>query len=184
MKKASAYFRNKRSLQRHLQANDEVSDSASRDFTKAVKSSSALCFALRKKDEKASFPELKFKSEFAPSNTTETRSREGAITHGEKDYVRSHPAFWSLGRADGIEICKKLPEITNSIRLQRLREGEYCTAVRRFVEFQPTQSSRVCAIDPGVRNFTTVYDPDSQTFSLKGDYTVLKRWIEVTDAMK
>ncbi|RLN86261.1 hypothetical protein BBJ28_00020769 [Nothophytophthora sp. Chile5] len=183
-KTMSAYFRNKRSLQRHLQVHDEVRGSAFRDFMKAVKSSLALYFALRKKEKKTSFPELKFKSKFAPSNTIEIRSRGATVVHGEKDYVRFHPTFFWFGKSDGIELREKFPEPTHSIRLQRLREGEYYIAAPRFVEFQPTQSSRVCATDPGVRNFATVYDPDGQTFSVKDAYTVLKRRFEVIDAVK
>ncbi|RLN90125.1 hypothetical protein BBJ28_00025758 [Nothophytophthora sp. Chile5] len=151
---------------------------------KAVKSSLALYFALRKKEKKTSFPGLTFKSKFAPSNTIEIRSRGVTVVHGEKDYVRFHPTFFGFGKSDGIELRAKLPEPAHSIRLQRLREGGYYIAVPRIVEFQPTQSSRVCAIDPGVRNFATVYDPDSRTFSVKDAYTVLKRRFEVIDAMK
>ncbi|RLN92374.1 hypothetical protein BBJ28_00025699 [Nothophytophthora sp. Chile5] len=183
-KTMSAYFRNKRSLQRHLQVHDEVRDSAFRDFMKAVKSSLALYFALRKKEKKTSFPELKFKSKFAPSNSIEIGSRGVTVVHGEKDYVRFHPTFFGFGKSDGVELREKLPEPTHSIRLQRLREGEYDITVPRFVEFQPTQSSRVCVIDPGARNFATVYDPDGRTFSVKDAYTVLKRRFEVIDAMK
>ncbi|RLN87804.1 hypothetical protein BBJ28_00011735 [Nothophytophthora sp. Chile5] len=179
-----AYVWNKRSLQRHLQVHDEVRESPFRTFMKTVKSSLALYFALRKKGKKTSFPELKFKSKSTPSNTIEIRSRGVTVVHGEKDYVRFHPTRFGFGKSDGIELREKLPEPTHSIRLQRLREGEYYIAVPRFVEFQPTQSSRVGAIDPSVRNFAMVYDPDGRTFSVKDAYTVLKRRFEVIDAMK
>ncbi|RLN49363.1 hypothetical protein BBJ28_00000821 [Nothophytophthora sp. Chile5] len=83
----SAYFRNKRYLQRHFQVSHKVRDSAFCDFAKAVKSSLALYFALRK-EKQTLFSELKFKTKFAPSNTIEIRSREVTVVHGEKDYLR------------------------------------------------------------------------------------------------
>ncbi|RLN72391.1 hypothetical protein BBJ28_00019130 [Nothophytophthora sp. Chile5] len=94
---------------------NEVRDSASRDFMKAVKSSLALYFALRKKEKKTSFPELKFKSKFAPSNSIEIGSRGVTVVHREKDYVRFHPTVFGSGKSDGIELREKLPEPTHSI---------------------------------------------------------------------
>ncbi|RLN47459.1 hypothetical protein BBJ28_00013554 [Nothophytophthora sp. Chile5] len=112
------------------------------------------------------------------------KGEEDLVSRTDKDYVRFHPTFFGFGKSDGIELRETFPETTDSIRLQRLREGEYYIAAPRFVEFQPTESSRVCATDPGVRNFATIYGPDVQTFSMKDAYTVLKRRFEVIDAMK
>ncbi|ETI37274.1 hypothetical protein F443_16717 [Phytophthora nicotianae P1569] len=71
----SPYFRNNKILRRYLGVNDKVRDSAFRDFKKAIKSSLALFFALKKKNKNTTFPELKFKSKFALSNTIEIYSR-------------------------------------------------------------------------------------------------------------
>ncbi|RLN71817.1 hypothetical protein BBJ29_004858 [Phytophthora kernoviae] len=172
-------------LVRHLEVHEEVRDSAFRDFTKAVKSSLALFFELKEKDKKTTFPELKFKSKFARSNSIELRSRSCKVVHKNgKDYLRFHSTFFSFGKRDGIALRETPPELTHSLRLQRLREGEYYVVIPRVVEFEANQTSRVCAIDPGVRNFATIYDPDGRTLSVKDAYTVLKRRFEAIDAMK
>ncbi|ETI44025.1 hypothetical protein F442_11128 [Phytophthora nicotianae P10297] len=91
----SPYFRNKKMLRRYLEVNDEVRDSAFRDFKKAIKSSLALFFALKKKNKNTMFPELKFKSKFALSNTIEIHSRSiKSICKNDKKYVRFHRHFF------------------------------------------------------------------------------------------
>ncbi|KAG2805917.1 hypothetical protein PC116_g13067 [Phytophthora cactorum] len=62
---------NKRELERHKEVQDEVRDSANRDFIKTTKSSIAGFFAVLKRDEKTTYPDMKFKSKFAPSNSIE-----------------------------------------------------------------------------------------------------------------
>ncbi|OWZ19220.1 Transposase [Phytophthora megakarya] len=62
--------------------------------------------------------------------------------------------------------------------------SEYYLIVPRLREFDPPKSERVCAIDPGVRKFATVYDPDGRTFSVKDARTVLKKKFEAVDEMK
>ncbi|KAF4322403.1 hypothetical protein BBI17_000317 [Phytophthora kernoviae] len=89
------YFRNKKAMERHIQVNDEVRDSAFRDFTKAVKPSLALFFAPKKKDKKATFPELKFKSNFASSgrgmvSSYARRHLSSRIPFGSNDYVKEN----------------------------------------------------------------------------------------------
>ncbi|KAL3662548.1 hypothetical protein V7S43_012402 [Phytophthora oleae] len=75
LKSMSKYFwNNKRARVHHKQVHDEVRDSAFRDFKKALKSSRALFFNKKRRDEKATYPDLRFKSKFAPSNTIEMRS--------------------------------------------------------------------------------------------------------------
>lgn len=67
-KMVATYFRSNMTAARHRRDNDEVRDSALRDFLKAIKSSKSLFFALKKKDKKTAYPELKFKSKFTPSS--------------------------------------------------------------------------------------------------------------------
>ncbi|ETK95433.1 hypothetical protein L915_01635 [Phytophthora nicotianae] len=71
------YFRNTRGLGRAMQVQDEVGDSAYRDFMKATKSSIAVFFvAALTRDEKTTYPDMKCKSKFAPSNSIERLRRD------------------------------------------------------------------------------------------------------------
>ncbi|KAK1944588.1 hypothetical protein P3T76_004500 [Phytophthora citrophthora] len=123
----SKYFKNnKKALARHHQVHDEVRDSAYRDFKKAVKSSRALFFTMKAKGEETKYSDMKFKSKFAPSNTIEIRSRHvRAIDRDGKQLVRFHKTFFGFKKNEGIVLHETLPELTTSIRLQRLREGEF-----------------------------------------------------------
>ncbi|KAK1947958.1 putative transposase L79 [Phytophthora citrophthora] len=182
----SKYFKNnKKALARHRQVHDEVRDSAYRDFKRAVKSSRALFFAMKAKGEETKYPDMKFKSKFAPSNTIETRSRSiRPIDREGKQLVRFHKTFFRFKKNEGIMLHETLPELTTSIRLQRLREGEFYIIVPRLREFPQLECTRSCAIDPGVRNFVTVYDPNGRTFSVKDSSNVLKKKFEAVDKMK
>ncbi|OWZ23906.1 hypothetical protein PHMEG_0001130 [Phytophthora megakarya] len=51
--------------------------------SKAAKSSLALFFAKKRRDEKTTFLDMKFKSKFSPSNTIEIRKR--SVNTVEKD---------------------------------------------------------------------------------------------------
>ncbi|RLN05955.1 hypothetical protein BBJ28_00026818 [Nothophytophthora sp. Chile5] len=185
LKTMDRYFRNKKGLARHREVPDEVRDSAFGDFKKAVKSSIALFFGKLRRDESTTYPDLKFKSKFAPSNTIEfmSRSFRVVITEG-RDRVHFKPRYFGFENTDGIEVHERLPELTMSVRLQRLREGVYYLIVPRKKEFTRSMTERICAIDPGVRNFATVYDPDGRTLSVKDARFVLKKKFEAVDAMK
>ncbi len=185
LKTMDKYFRNKRGLARHREVPDEVRDSAFRDFKKAVKSSIAHFFAKLKRNESTTYPDMKFKSKFAPSNTIEFMSRSFKVVRtGNLDKLQFKPNYFGFTKKEGIEVRERLPEFTMSVRLQRLREGEYYIIVPRKKEFTRSKTERVCAIDPGVRNFVTVYDPDGRTFSVKDARFVLKKKFEAVDAMK
>ncbi|ETL83645.1 hypothetical protein L917_16433, partial [Phytophthora nicotianae] len=104
---------------------------------------------------------MKFKSKFALSNSIEIPTRAiNVVELHDQTALRFHPTFFGFDKNDGIVIHENLPALTTSARLQRLREGEYYLCVPRLRTFQKTKSERVCAIDPGVVNFATVYDPD------------------------
>ncbi|KAK1945218.1 putative transposase [Phytophthora citrophthora] len=181
----SKYFKNNKALARHCQVHDEVRDSAYRDFKKAVKSSRALFFAMKGKGEETKYPDMKFKSKFAPSNTIEIRNRHvRAIDRDGKRLVRFHKTFFGFKKNEGIVLHETLSEVATSIRLQRLREGEFYIIVHRLREFPQPECTRSCAIDPGVRNFVTVYDPNDRTFSVKDSSNVLKKKFEAVDKMK
>ncbi|RLN88263.1 hypothetical protein BBJ28_00008933 [Nothophytophthora sp. Chile5] len=186
LKSMSKYFRNsKRARARHKLVHDEVRDSAFRDFKKAVKSSLALFFAKKKRDEKTTYPDMKFKSKIALSNTIEIRARSiKTVQRNGQDQIRFHQTFFGLKPDEGIALHEPLPVLTMSVRLQRLREGEYYVIVPHLREFSQTKSERVCAIDPGVRKFVTVYDPAGRTFGVKDAHRILKKKFEAVDTMK
>ncbi|KAG1708764.1 hypothetical protein DVH05_022388 [Phytophthora capsici] len=152
---------------------------------KATKSSIAGFFAALKRDEKTSFPVLKFKSKFASTNSIKIPSR--AVKVAEQDSHTAFPfqaRFFGFKEADGIAVFEGIPTLTTSVRLHRLREGKYYLCVPRLRSFQKTESVRVCAIDPGVVNFVTVYDPDGRIISVTDAHKVLKKKFEAVDAMK
>ncbi|RLN47404.1 hypothetical protein BBJ28_00004934 [Nothophytophthora sp. Chile5] len=140
-------------------------------------------FAARRRDEKSTYPDMRFKSKFAPSNTIEVLARSlKKRDHNGLDQFEFHPVFF--GDNDGIALHEKLSPISMSVRFQRLREEEYYLIVPRFKEFPQSKTTRVCAIDPGVRIFISVYDPDGRTFSVSDSRSVLKRRFEAIDEMK
>ncbi|KAF1795637.1 Transposase IS605, OrfB, C-terminal [Phytophthora cactorum] len=106
------------------------------------------------------------------------------VEKDDRTAIRFHSRFFEFGKNEGIIIHEELPVLTMSVRLQRLREGDYYINVPRLRTFPESKSNRVCAIDPGVVNFATVYDPDGRTFSVKDARSVLKRKFEAVDAMK
>ncbi|OWZ16496.1 LOW QUALITY PROTEIN: hypothetical protein PHMEG_0009709 [Phytophthora megakarya] len=140
---------------------------------------------MKSRDEKTTYPDMKFKSKFSPSNTIEIRKRSMSVVEKHRqDFVRFHTKFFGMEAGDGIALHERLPALERSVRLQRLREGEYYLIVRRLRAFDPSTSERVCALDPGVRKFATVYDPDGRTFSVKDARSVLKKTFEAVDEMK
>ncbi|RLN88956.1 hypothetical protein BBJ28_00007816 [Nothophytophthora sp. Chile5] len=170
---------------RHKLVHDEVCDSTFRDFKKAAKLSLALFFAKKKRDEKTTYPDMKFKSKFALSNTIEIRARSiKTVQRNGQDQIRFHQTFFGLKPDEGIALHEPLPVLTMSVRLQRLREGEYYVIVPHLREFSQTKSERVCAIDSDVRKFVTVYDPAGRTFGVKDVHRVLKKKFEAVDTMK
>ncbi|KAL3660961.1 hypothetical protein V7S43_013976 [Phytophthora oleae] len=146
----SKYLRNnKRARARHKQVPDEVRDAAFRDFKKAVKSSLALFFAKKQRDEKTTYPDMKFKSKFSPSNTIEIRSRSiKTIEENGQDFIRFHPTFFGFKRNEGILLHERLSELTKSVRLQRLREREFYLIVPRFREFLSQTASGRALLTP------------------------------------
>eukprot|EP00644_Phytophthora_capsici_P019398 jgi/Phyca11/21889/fgenesh1_pg.PHYCAscaffold_190_\ len=148
----------KKGLARHRQVPDEVRDSAFRDFKRAVKSSIAVYFAKRKRGESTTYPDMKFKSGL--------------------DKLYFSPRYFGFEETEGIEVREHLPELTMSVRLQRLREGEYYLMVTQKKKFPRSKTERVCAIVPGVRNFVTVYDPNGRTLNVNDARSILKKKFE------
>lgn len=65
-----------------------------------------------------------------------------------------------------MKIKQELPEFEFALRLQRTRAAKFYLGVPRSREFEQMASSRTCAIDPGVRSFITMYDPDGVTLGV------------------
>ncbi len=148
----------------HLDVPEEVMDSTFRDFKKALKSSIALFKALKKKDKKTSFPTLKFKSKKDNSSSVEIRTR---FVKTPKDGVLTfYPRYFGFSKNEGIAIKEKIPDLQFSIRLQRTRDEKFYLCIPRVKAFEQTSSIRVCAIDPGVRSFITMYDPTGITLGV------------------
>lgn len=74
-----------------------VMNSTFRDYTKALKSSMAVFKALRKKDKKTSFPELKFKSKKHNSSSIELRSRNIKPSDG---VVQFFPRYFGFSKTE------------------------------------------------------------------------------------
>lgn len=146
--------------QYHLDVPEEVMDSTFRDYMKALKSSLALYKSLKSKDKKTSFPDLGFKSRRDNTSSIELRSRS---IKTNRDTVAFFKRYFGN---NGIKIKEQLPDINYSIRLQRTRERQFYLCIPRAQSFTQTTSLRACAIDPGVRSFITLYDPEGLTLSV------------------
>lgn len=165
----------------HLDTPEEVMDSTFRDFTKAIHSSRELYKSLKEKEKDTTFPTLGFKSRKDNSTSIEIRSRSIKMSE-DRSKLRFFPKYFGFSKDNGFDINKQIvPEINYSIRLQKTRKNEYYICIPRKKEFKETDSHRVCAIDPGVNNFITLYDPNGLIVSVndKNDY-IFKRclWID------
>lgn len=147
----------------HLNVPEEVMDSTYRDFTKALQSSRALYKSLKEKGDKTSFPRLSFKTKKDNASSIEIRSRSIKSANG---ILRFFPKYFEFNKEEGFKIKESIPVLDYSIRLQRTREGIYYLCIPRVKEFKKTDSRRVCSIDPGVRSFITLYDPEGLTLSV------------------
>lgn len=145
----------------HLEVPEEVMDSTYRDFVKAIEASKALFKSLKDKGEKTSFPSLKFKSRKDNSSSIEIRSR--TFKSSQNSRLRFFERY--LGK-EGILFKESLPDMNYSVRLQRTRDRKYYLCIPRVRSFPKTETNRVCAIDPGVRDFLTIYDPNGLTLGI------------------
>lgn len=103
-------------LQHHLQVGCEGCISAFRDFLKTIKRSLALYFALRRQSKPVTYPELKFKSKFAPSNSIELCLRPiRFVRENGKDFIRFYLTYFGFGDLDSIEQREPPPELSSYI---------------------------------------------------------------------
>ncbi len=149
---------------------EEVFNSTYRDFKKAIVTTKALSKAQKSKTGKGFVATLKFKSKKNdPSNSIEIGSR--SIKQNE-DKLNIWPTFF-YNKDDkpkvkvkdrGIKFKGKLPKCYYSCRLQKLRTGEYYLCIPTYKNFNESITNATCSLDPGVRTFQTLYDPDGSTF--------------------
>ncbi len=165
----------------HLQTPEEVMDSTYRDFVKAIESSKALFKALKDKDKKTTFPSLKFKSKKDNSTSIEIRSRSISVHDG---CVRFFPTFFGLQKDEGIRVNEAIPELQYSVRLRRTRSSKFYLCIPKHTNFVQTESKRVCAIDPGVRSFISIYDPQGIAFSVDDSKNEIFMRCLIIDRMK
>jgi len=165
----------------HLEIPEEVMDSTYRDFTKALQSSRALFKVLKEKGEKTTFPALSFKSKKNNTSSIEIRARTIKLIDGG---IRFFPTYFRFEKTEGITINESISEINYSVRLQRTREGKYYLCIPKNKEFKQTNSIRTCAIDPGVRSFITIYDPQGITLSIDDNKDYIFKRCLLVDRLK
>lgn len=164
-----------------LQVPEEVMDSTYRDFTKSLQSSRALYKSLKSKNEKTTFPSLRFKSRKDNSSTIEIRARSCKVYEGK---IRFFSTYFGFAKDQGIKVKESIPDLNYSVRLQRTRRQEYFLCIPLYKEFERTFSNKVCAIDPGVRSFVSVYDPNGLAFNVDDVNDVIFRRCLTIDKLK
>lgn len=184
------FFRRKGAAARHISVNDDVRSSALKDFVKGWKVAVKNYYTLRDEGKKTTFPVMKFRSLWARSNSISIRARDiSVINSASISKVHFHAMYFGFKRTDsastdGIPVVGSIPPIEHGVRLQRLREGDFYLCILQSKQFEPSGATRVCAIDPGVRNFATVYDPEGRTLSVKDVRGKIKRCFDFIDHTK
>lgn len=116
----------------------------------------------------------------------QTTRGTGAVSYSNvavgNNAVRFHNSYFASD--PWIRTSNQLSPIEFSIRLQRLRSGEFYLCAPRYIVFVQTQSTRVCSIHPGVRGFATVYDPTSTAFSVWDKQEMIKKQFERSDYLR
>lgn len=133
----------------------EVRSDAVRDVKKAFASSFALLRA--KRIDKF---EVKFRSRKDASQSIYMRA---------KSFSAKHNFFYStmFGRNQKMRSAEKLPSsMDGDCRLMRTRLGEYYLVMplKKEIQVLGEKTTRVCALDPGVRTFQTIYNPEGYCF--------------------
>lgn len=142
---------------------EEALDSAFRDFFKARKTTLALSKAQKNKTGNGFVCKLGFKSKKSISQSIEIRARS---IKQEKTTLKFWHNFFGFRKkvVPGIRFKGDFPELSYSCRLQRNRDGKFYLCIPGYKKFPKTTSTKVCAIDPGVRTMLTGYDPDGFVF--------------------
>ena len=152
---------------------EECFNSTFRDVTKAITTTKALSKALKKKNGSGfQWKEFKFKSKKDPSNSIEIQSRSIKSTN---NYIRFWPTYFGFSKNEGIKIKEALPELNYSCRLQRTRSKDYFLCIPVYKEFRKGDTYKICALDPGVRSFQTLYDSNGSSYELGTNFQRIVR---------
>ncbi len=168
----------------HLEVPEEVMNSTYRDFVKAIVASKALFKSLKSKQTKTSFPSLKFKSRRNNSTSIELQARGIKAICEDVKAVCFAPKYFGFRKGAGIRIKEDLPSLDYSVRLQMTREGAFYMCVPRHKLFTQETKNRTCAIDPGVRDFITIYDPKGLTMGVNDSNDAVFRRCLLIDKLK
>lgn len=155
---------------------EEALDSAFRDVYKARESSLALA-----ESKKIKLKTFRFRSAKAPSQSIEIRAR--AIKQKQR-YIRFWSKSFGLKKNEGILIKENLPELNYSCRLQKTRTGKYYLCIPTHKEYQKNNTGKICALDPGVRCFQTIYDPEGDIVKFGQNFDKIKAKLYITDRLK
>jgi len=153
----------------------EIRDTAMRDYVKACKSTRELYKTGRIKSY-----DMHFRSKKDKQQSITVRNREYKKTPGHNTFSFARGSFKSAGVLDLIGAREPLPaEIGYDARLTRTRLGEWYLCVPMALDdveqdkavhelggdnqassvMPQPPATNVCALDPGVRCFQTLYDP-------------------------
>ncbi|TYZ59012.1 hypothetical protein PybrP1_009311 [[Pythium] brassicae (nom. inval.)] len=99
-------------------------------------------------------------------------------------WISSSPPLLDLSETTKKGALLSLPRLRQAARLQRLSSGEFFLIVPRARVFEPSKADLVCAIDPGVHNFITLYDPRGRKVSLHDEHRRMARLQSVADALR
>jgi len=150
--------------------NEEIFDSAYRDFNKAIVTTKALSKSQKERTGAGFVGELHFKSKKNDvSNSIEIRARNikqknNKLMFWPNTFTDSNTKF------SGFLIKDILPKLDYSCRLQRLRTGQYYLIVPTLKTFKNSETNSVGSLDPGVVIFQTLYDPDGCVMEFGGNF--------------
>ena len=154
----------------HIQ--EEVFDSAFRSFKTAKNNAFEQSKKRKAQTGKGFQVKLHFKTKKDSSNSIDIRARN---IKGKNKTIRFWPIIWKFENVKPeIQVSNNLPNLTNSIKLIRNRLSEYYIAIPTYKDFPVTESLAICALDPGVRTFQTLYDPDGVTISFGTNFSKIR----------
>ena len=159
--------------------------SATRDFVKARKTTMALSKAQKKSTGKGFiYPDqLRFRSKKFEKGSIEIRARDIKYSF-ESRTISFYPTYFGKDEKE-IKIKTNLKKfgINYACRLQMHHDRFYLN-IPYIREVESIKTTRVCALDPGVRTFLTGYDPKYRSFEIGKENTHVYSKEKRIDALK